>query len=281
MKLATIRTANGTKAARIEGDEAVELDASDVGAILGGALGGLAGAASADGPRAAVADLDLAPVIPRPGKVLCVGQNYLSHIQEMGAKVPEFPTLFTKFPSTLIGARDDIYLPPESTTVDWEVELVVVVGKTVRRVDRAGALDAIAGYTVMNDISMRDWQNRTRQWMQGKAWEHSTPVGPWLVTPDETDHAADLRVTCEVDGEVMQDGRTSDLIFDGAHVLSYMSTVLTLEPGDIIATGTTGGVGHGRDPQVYLRAGQTVRTTIEGIGELVNLTVAEPAVSAS
>ncbi len=276
MKLATIRTADGTRAARIEGDEAVVLDAADVGAILAGALGGLQGAAQADGERRPVEGLDLAPVVPRPGKILCVGQNYLSHIQEMGAKIPDFPTLFTKFPSSLIGAADDIYLPPESDTVDWEVELAVVVGRSVRRVDRQGALDAIAGYTVLNDISMRDWQNRTRQWMQGKAWEHSTPVGPWMVTPDEVDHAADLHVVCEVDGEVVQDGRTSDLLFDGAHVISYMSTVLTLEPGDIIATGTTGGVGHGRTPPRYLAPGQVVRTAIEGIGELVNTTVVDP-----
>jgi acylpyruvate hydrolase len=194
----------------------------------------------------------------------------------MGHEFPDHPTVFAKFPISLVGARDDVWLPRESDAVDWEAELGVVIGRTVRRASAHEARDAIAGYTVVNDVSMRDWQYRTQQWLQGKTWERSTPVGPWLVTPDEIDHAADLRVTCAVDGEVMQDGRTSDLLFDPVETAQYLSTICTLEPGDLISTGTPAGVGHGRKPPVYLRPGQVMATAIEGIGELVNRCVADP-----
>jgi acylpyruvate hydrolase len=139
----------------------------------------------------------------------------------------------------------------------------------------ADALDHIAGYAVLNDVSMRDWQYRTLQWLQGKTFERATPVGPWMVTPDEVDHAADLRVSCEVDGQLMQEARTSDLLFRPADVVAYISSFVTLEPGDLIATGTPGGVGHARDPQIFLRPGNVVRTAIEGIGELVNECVSD------
>jgi acylpyruvate hydrolase len=185
--------------------------------------------------------------------------------------------VFSKYAIALIGAHDDIWLPGESSAVDWEAELGIVIGRAVRRASAAEARDAIAGYTVVNDVSMRDWQYRTAQWDAGKTWEHATPVGPWLVTPDEVDHATDLRVTCDVDGERMQDGSTADLLFDPVETVRYLSTICTLEPGDLISTGTPAGVGHGRTPPVYLRPGQVVRTAIEGIGELVNRCVAEPA----
>jgi acylpyruvate hydrolase len=274
VRLATIRTAAGTRAARVEGDHVVELRAPDVGALL----------ASTDDPAGASATgtvhdlgaVDFAPVVPRPDKVLCLGLNYRAHVLEMGHDLPDHPTVFSKYAISLIGARDDIWLPPESDMVDWEAELGIVIGRPVRRASATEAQAAIAGFTVVNDISMRDWQYRTQQFDQGKTWEHATPIGPGLVTPDEVDGARDLRVTCTVDGVVMQDGRTADLIFDPIETVRYLSTVCTLVPGDVISTGTPAGVGHGRVPPVYLRAGQEVRTAIDGIGELVNRCVAEP-----
>jgi acylpyruvate hydrolase len=204
-------------------------------------------------------------VIPHPGKIVCVGLNYRTHITEMGRDLPEHPTLFAE---TLIGPYDTLTLPPESPTVDWEAELVVVVGTRVRRADRATAEEAIAGYTVMNDISMRDWQFRTKEWLQGKSWEASTSLGPCLVTADELAH--DPAISCEIDGESLQKSTIADLLFDAADLVSYISTMISLNPGDLIATGTTGGVGHARKPPRYLQDGQTLVTTVEGIGALSN-----------
>jgi acylpyruvate hydrolase len=276
VRLATVRSDDetGTWAASVEGDELVELAAADVRAVLE------AGDPSAIGRpalprRVAVADARLAPAVPEPRKVICVGLNYRHHILEMGRELPTHPTLFAKYALALTGPHDPIPLPSESQQVDWEAELAIVIGRPARRVTTADALAHIAGYAVINDVSMRDWQYRTLQWLQGKTFERATPLGPWLVTPDEVDHAADLRVSCEVDGQLMQEARTSDLLFRPADVVAYISTFVTLEPGDVIATGTPGGVGHARDPQVFLRPGNVVRTAIEGIGELVNECVAD------
>ena len=177
----------------------------------------------------------------------------------------------------MIGARDPILVPPESEQVDWEVELAFVVGREVRRARGAEARDAIAGFTVLNDVSMRDWQFRTMQFLQGKTWERSTPVGPAMVTLDEVPGgpSPDVVLTCEVDGEVMQKGRTTDLLFGPEELVEYISTIVTLEPGDLVATGTPSGVGAGRTPPVFLRPGQVVRTAIEGIGDLLNECVVE------
>ncbi|NYI47774.1 acylpyruvate hydrolase [Nocardioides aromaticivorans] len=272
MKLTTLRTISGTVAARVDGDKAVELAGfTDVGDLL--RRGDLSAAAEASGAEHDLATADLAPVVASPGKIVCVGLNYRNHILEMGRELPEYPTLFTKFPEALIGPRDEIQIPPESDKIDWEGELVVVVGKTVRRADAEQAKAAIAGYTVMNDITMRDYQYRTPQWFQGKAWESSTPVGPVLVTPDEL--PADAELVTRLDGEEMQRTRIDDLVFDAVALVRYISTIFTLNPGDIIATGTPGGVGHARKPGRYITAGQTVSVSIDGIGELVNLAVAE------
>jgi len=266
MRLVTFRTADGTRAGRVEGDRVVGLDAADVAAVLERGIGNV----DEGGASIVLADADLAPVIPRPSKIFCLGLNYRSHIEEMGAELPENPTLFAKFPAALIGARDPIRLPEASKAVDWEGELAFVIGRRVRNVSADEAAGAIGGYTICNDVSMRDWQWRTSEWLQGKTWEASTPLGPALVTPDEVDHAADLLLRCEVDGEVMQEARTSDLLFKPADIVSYVSTIVTLEPGDVFSTGTPGGVGAGMQPARFLRPGQVVRTSIEGLGELVN-----------
>ncbi|HEV8624410.1 MAG TPA: fumarylacetoacetate hydrolase family protein [Acidimicrobiia bacterium] len=272
MRLATIRRTDGTTAAaRLDGDELVLLPYPDVVALLA-EPGWQEAAASAGGERVALAGADLAPTV-RPAKVICVGLNYRSHIEEMGRQLPEHPTLFAKFADTLTGPYDDLVVPAASTEVDWEAELGVVVGRTARNVSESAARACIAGYTVVNDISMRDWQWRTTQWMAGKNFEASTPVGPYVVTGDEIGDAADLELSCDVDGMTMQKARTSDLLFTPAAVLAYVSRITTLRPGDLIATGTPGGVGAGRDPKVFLRAGQLVETTLEGVGSCRNLMV--------
>lgn len=271
MRLTTLRLADGrTAAARIEGELAIELPVSDVGALLRAPDRDALAASS--GPAHLLAETERATLVPRPEKIVCVGLNYANHIREMGRELPEYPTLFTKFPDALLGPADDIALPPESDAVDWEAELVVVIGAEVRRADRATAQAAIAGFTVMNDITMRDWQYRTTQWFQGKAWEASTPVGPELITPDEL--PADAVMTCSIDGELVQRVPLADLVFDPADLVAYVSTMFTLRPGDLIATGTPGGVGHARSPQRYLRGGEELVTTITGIGELRNRIVA-------
>lgn len=276
MRLVTFRKDGGTRAGRLDGDGVVELDHADVGALLASGPGWRHRAAG-DGARHPLEGLDLAPVVPAPRKIICLGLNYASHISEMGRELPEHPTLFAKFARCLIGPLDRIVLPTER--VDWEAELAFVIGSEVRHADRSAAGAAIAGYTVCNDISVRDYQNRTLQWLQGKTFEDSTPLGPWLVTTDEVvdDPAAtpDLEIRCEVDGDLRQASRTSDLLFGPAAIVEYVSRIVTLEPGDVISTGTPGGVGAGRQPPLFLAPGQVVRTVVHGIGELVNQCVAE------
>jgi acylpyruvate hydrolase len=274
MRLLTFRTDGGTRAGRLDGERVVELADADVGALLARGEAALAEARSASGSGRPLADLELAPVILDPPKIICVGQNYLAHITEQGVKVPEYPTLFNKFRRSLIGPNDDIVLPRVSEEVDWEVELTIVIGKHARHVTGAAAEDAIFGYTILNDTSIRDWQMRTTQWMQGKAFEASTPLGPSVVSKDELD-AGNLRLWTEVDGTMMQDSTTSDLLFKLPDIVAYCSELITLEPGDVIATGTPSGVGFARKPPVFLHPGQTVRCGVDGIGELVNRTVKE------
>ncbi|MFE7328868.1 fumarylacetoacetate hydrolase family protein [Streptomyces sp. NPDC057565] len=274
MKLATIRTTDGTRAVRLDGDVHVDLGYTDLGELFAEA-DWQAKAAAASGTTYPVEGADFAPVVPNPSKVVCVGHNYTNHIKEMGRDLPNYPTLFPKFADTLIGANDDIVKPAETDAVDWEVELAVVIGKQVRRADEQQAADAIAGFTVMNDISVRDWQFRTIEWTQGKIWEATTPVGPYVVTPDEVGGVRPaLKVKTVVDGQVMQQDDTGTLLFDPVFLLQYISTVITLRPGDIIATGTPAGVGNARDPKVFLLPGQNVVTEITGLGACTNKVVA-------
>lgn len=272
MRLATLRTSDGTTAVIVRDDAVVEIPgAVDVGALLTHsdwrerALG-------ADGARHAaeeIAEDRWAPVIPRPGKIICVGLNYRSHILEMGRELPQHPTLFAKYPEALIGAFDEMVLPPHAgSAVDWEAELAVVIGAPVRDADRETAAAAIAGYSVINDVTMRDYQNRTLQWLQGKTFEGTAPFGPYLVTAD--DFAAGPRIRCTVNGETVQDARTDDLVFDPVDLVAYVSSILTLQPGDVIATGTPGGVGHARVPARYLTDGDELVTEVDGIGNLRN-----------
>ncbi|WP_020106626.1 fumarylacetoacetate hydrolase family protein [Nocardia sp. 348MFTsu5.1] len=278
MKLATIRSNGTTRAVKLDGELLIDLGVADLGVFFSqGNWEQQAQAAHADGATTyPLEGADFAPVVPQPSKVVCVGHNYKNHIKEMGRELPSYPTLFPKFADTLIGANDDIVKPAETDALDWEVELVVVIGKQVRRADDAEAESAIAGFTVMNDVSVRDWQFRTIEWTQGKIWDSSTPVGPFVVTPDEVGGVRPaLEVTTTVDGEVMQRDDTGTLLFDPVTLVKYISTVIRLNPGDLIASGTPAGVGHARDPKVYLVGGETVVTSVSGLGSCTNKVVKE------
>ena len=275
MKLATIRTAQGTRAVRVDGAVGVDLGAADLGDVLARS-GWAEAAAKASEPAYALAEATFAPLVGRPSKVVCVGLNYKTHIEEMGRPVPEYPTLFPKWADCLIGATDDVVRPDETAEFDWEAELTIVIGKPVRRASEQEAADAIAGFTALNDASCRDWQFRTREWTQGKNWDSSTPVGPVLVTPDELPGGVrpSLRIGATLNGEVVQDDTTADLVFDPVALVQYVSTMIRLNPGDMIATGTPGGVGHARKPPRYLVPGDEIVVEIEGIGRLTNRVVA-------
>jgi len=228
--------------------------------------------------RVPVADVRLLPVVPNPSKVLCVGLNYADHIAETGRDTPTYPVLFAKYASSLIGATDDIELPPETSQMDWEGELALVVGKAGRRIQAADALAHLAGYSVANDITMRDYQYKTHQWVQGKAWDRSTPIGPYLVTPDEVDLTiAGIRTL--LNGTVVQDSTIRQLFFDIPTLIATISEFTTLNPGDLILTGTPGGVGYRRKPQLFLAAGDTITVEIDGVGRLENHVTEEKALT--
>lgn len=265
MRLATVRTGAGTAAARLDGEVLTEIPGyADVGALLADEdWREIAGTAA--GRPLQVAPAGFHTLVPNPSKVVCAGLNYRSHIQEMGRELPSYPTLFAKFADTLTGPADPVTAVPEDPELDWEGELAVVVGRTAYRVREEEAEEYIAGYTVANDLSMRGWQYRTTEWLQGKIWARSTPVGPVLATTDAFDPAsAVLRTT--VNGTPVQEHRISDLLFSPAHLVAYVSTMVPLRPGDLILTGTPGGVGRARTPRWFLTAGDRVEVSISGIG---------------
>ncbi|MDW3219492.1 MAG: fumarylacetoacetate hydrolase family protein [Acidimicrobiales bacterium] len=268
MRFTTVRTDGTTRAARVEGDELVLLDHADVGALLRSGDDG-----TGTGPTVAAATADRAPLVIHPEKIVCVGVNYRDHIEEMGREPPAAPTYFAKYRRALIGARDDIALPDPavSTSIDWEAELAVVIGTEVRDATATEALEAIAGYSVLNDVSVRDYQRRTTQFLAGKTWEGMTPLGPELVTRDELGDGSGLAIRCEVDGVVKQESTTSELVFNAVDIVADLSRVITLAPGDVIATGTPGGVGAARTPPEFMTEGTELRTVIEGIGECLNV----------
>lgn len=275
MKLATLRTGeDSTTAALAVGAETyLPLPYSNVGTLLADAGWRDAVKAAVDaapaGAGVVTASADcLAPLLPTAGKVICCGLNYGDHILEMGRELPEYPTLFAKYADTLTGPTDtiDVY---GSERVDWEAELAVVVGSRLFRADESQAQAAIAGYTVANDVSMRDWQNRTLQWFQGKAFDATTPVGPVMLTSDEAGSSFDVKGY--VNGELVQSGNTETLVFGPAQLLSYISQFTVLRPGDLVLTGTPGGVGMGMKPPRFLRDGDVLTTEIAGIGSLQNI----------
>ena len=214
--------------------------------------------------------LDFVQPVLHPQKILCLGLNYRDHAAEVGADTPAFPTVFSKYANAMIGPREEILLPEESTKIDWEAELALVVGKKARRVSGQEAMEYILGFTVLNDVSVRDWQGRTSRWFQGKNWDATTPFGPCIVSADQLELQRGLRISCRVDGQLRQQGTTADMIFSPAQVLSYVSRFMTLLPADIIALGTPAGVGLSLRPRQWLEPGQLLETEIEGIGKLRN-----------
>jgi len=240
-----------------------------------GALETVHDADLSDRPRLSLDDLRPAAPIHRPGKIVCVGLNYAQHAAEIGAASPAEPIIFMKSPDALVGAHEDVIIPPGSERTDYEAELAIVIGRQALYLESpASARGHVLGYSISQDISERAWQmERGGQWVKGKSFPTFNPIGPIIVTPKEFD-PADARVWCSVDGEMRQESRTSDMFFQVDYLVWYISQFMELCAGDIINTGTPAGVGMGMKPPGYLRPGQELRTGIEGIGELVSFTVA-------
>jgi acylpyruvate hydrolase len=260
-------------AALVEGDEALPL--RDVEALGAATPAEVLADPPLTGERLPQADVALRPVVPAPGKIICVGLNYKAHVAEGVYDEPDYPALFPKFADTLIGAGEAIALPPESEAVDYEAELAFVIGRHVRRVRGEEALSAVAGYTIANDVSMRDYQYKSHQWLAGKAWARSTPLGPFLVTPDEVGDPHALDISLELNGERMQEANTRLFIFDIPTIVATISEFTPLAPGDVVLTGTPAGVGYRREPKVLLRDGDRVVVEISGVGRLENPVAAE------
>jgi 2-keto-4-pentenoate hydratase/2-oxohepta-3-ene-1,7-dioic acid hydratase in catechol pathway len=216
----------------------------------------------------------LAP-IPRPPKIICIGRNYRDHAEEQGAKLPQAPLLFAKAPTAVIAHGDPIVIPAGSTKVDYEGELALVIGKRISRATKDGAAQAIFGYCCMNDVTEREAQFSEKQWFRGKGMDTFAPLGPYVVTRDEFGEPPELEITTKLNSEVMQSSSTANLIFSPAAIVAFVARNITLEPGDVISTGTPGGVGVFREPQVFLKSGDTVEITIEGIGTLSNPVTAQ------
>ncbi len=265
MRLATLRTGLGTVAAVAAGERWTALPFPDVGTLLADPLG-IATARSAAGP--ALDPRGFAPVVPHPSKIVCCGHNYAGHIREMGRPLPEHPTLFTKFADTLTGPSDVVTVPAWAEGLDWEAELAAVLGSPLYRATRGEAAAAIAGWTCANDLSVRSWQHHTGQWLPGKAFDATTPLGPVLVTADELDPRTGLTLSCRVNGTTVQRGDTADLVFDAATLLSYVSAFTRLRPGDVVLTGTPAGVGAAADPPRALSDGDVVEVELTGVGVL-------------
>jgi len=226
--------------------------------------------ASSDGQAVPLADVQLLAPVPRPGKVICVGLNYRDHAEETGQAIPDEPVLFSKFANSVVGPGDDVVVPRVVTQPDFEAELAVVIGRRATDVSAPDAPSYVAGYTCANDVSARDLQFRSSQWLLGKAIDSFLPLGPWLVTADEVGDPGRLAIRCTIDDDVVQDSSTDQMIFGVAELIAFISRTITLEPGDVIATGTPPGVGMARKPQRWLRDGERMTVEIEKIGALTN-----------
>ncbi len=284
MKLATFTHEGITRVGVVTGDEIVDLAAAapdlphQMVALLelGPEALTAAHAALARGPRVPLAEARLEAPIARPPKFLAVGLNYADHVAESGLEPPKHPTIFNKQSTCVTGPSDPIHVPRASHVVDYEGELGFVIGRRCRHVARDDASDVIVGYLVVNDVTVRDWQLRTPTWTMGKSFDTHGPIGPWIVTSDELRDPHQLRLRTWVNGELRQESNTKQLIFDCFALVEHFSTAFTLEPGDIVATGTPSGVGIVRKPPLLLRDGDIVRIEIEGIGAIENPVIDEP-----
>ncbi|MBO0766180.1 MAG: fumarylacetoacetate hydrolase family protein [Hyphomicrobiaceae bacterium] len=287
MKLMMFEKGNGTALGLVEGTTVIDLaavDASlprDLAGLIATGPGSLAKVKAAAAKAPASAKLALSSVkaalpIARPPKFVCVGLNYALHAKEGGHPIPTYPSFFLRVPTSLTAPGEPVIRPKVSVQLDYECELTIVIGKGGRHIPEARALEHVFGYTLFNDVSVRDFQRKTTQWTPGKNFDSTGPLGPWVVTADELPPGASgLRITTRVNGEVMQDSNTSDMIFPTANVVATLSEFMTLEPGDVIATGTPSGVAHARKPPAWMKAGDRVEVEVEGIGVLSNPIVDE------
>ncbi len=285
MKLATFTESGRTRVGVVQGDAIVDLSAAapdlptEMCALLAGGPDALAAAArAADGaPTLALADVRLEAPVLRPPKILAIGLNYADHVAESGMEPPKLPMVFNKQSTSVVGPADPFHMPRASTALDYEGELGFVIGRRCRHVPRERAAEVIAGYTVVNDVSVRDWQLRVPTWTMGKSFDTRCPLGPWIVTGDELPDPHSLDIKTWVNGELRQSSNTKHLIFDCFALVEHLSTAFTLEPGDVIPTGTPAGVGIGMKPPRLLQVGDVVKIAIDGVGEIENAVIEEPA----
>jgi 2-keto-4-pentenoate hydratase/2-oxohepta-3-ene-1,7-dioic acid hydratase in catechol pathway len=271
-----------TRLGVVQGEEVVAVAGAGVPDDLAGVIAGgdaaLAAveAAAASGERLNLADVTPALPLAHPGKFICVGLNYALHAKEGGHDIPTYPSFFPRYATSLVPAGGNVIRPKSSVTLDYECELAFIIGKGGRHISEADALDHVFGYTLFNDVSVREYQRKTSQWTPGKNFDGTGPFGPVVVTPDELPPGASgLRITTRVNGETMQDSNTEDMIFTVANIIATLSEFMTLEPGDVVATGTPSGVAHARKPPAWMKAGDVVEVEVEKIGVLRNPVVDE------
>ena len=282
MKLGTFKADNHERIGVVKGDEIVDLTGEDVPSGMIELIANwpkhkdkVARIAANTKPRYRVADVHLLAPVPRPQKILAIGLNYADHIAESCAATPERQIWFSKLPNAVNGPFDPIQMPKASAAIDYEAELVFVIGKRCRHVPKEKAHEVIFGYTCGNDISVRDWQFHTAQWLVGKSFDTHAPFGPWIVTADEIGDPHALGIRCLVNGQIRQNSNTKNLVFNCFDQIAYLSQAMTLEPGDMVFTGTPGGVGQSMKPPQFLKAGDTVRIEIDKIGAIEAKMVAE------
>jgi 2-keto-4-pentenoate hydratase/2-oxohepta-3-ene-1,7-dioic acid hydratase in catechol pathway len=264
MRLVTYDSGKGERAGVVRGDGVVDAGASVLELLRAGALDSLA----LEDPPQPLVGVRLLPPVPDPGKIICIGLNYRSHAEEQGAEPPETPTIFAKYRNALAAPGAEVALPSYSSKVDYEAEVAFVIGKRAKDVPEDRARDYVAGYMLLNDLSARDMQFATAQWMPGKVFDGAAPCGPWLVTPDEACPDDEITFELTLNGEVMQTGTTTDLVHGIPQLVAYLSKLMTLEPGDIVSTGTPAGVGSLRDPRVWLKPGDEVVIESPTLGRL-------------
>jgi len=270
MRLVTFRAPGAApEAGVLSGGKVTGLGTDMLGTIAAGRV------PTPNGPSYDLAAVSLMAPVPRPPKLICVGLNYRDHAMEAKMEIPKVPTIFNKFPSVVIGPGEPIVLPKASDRPDYEAEFAFVIGPGGRHIPASRAMEHVFGYTIVNDVSARDFQMATSQWLMGKTFDTFAPMGPWLVTADEIADPHDLDISLEIGGETLQSSNTRELIFKIPELIEYISSVVTLEPGDVVSTGTPAGVGYARKPPRFLKAGDEVVIRIEGIGELRNTVVTE------